>query len=114
VQIGRFFVEQFDRGFVGARAVFPDEVVEVLAGACRCHEVRAARKVFQIEELVFDGGVDTFDIGVEVGARRRIEAVARAGWLSGRREWSARVWSPARRRLLDFVVAAARMSQQIF
>jgi hypothetical protein len=73
VQIGYLVVEQLDRGLVGARAVFPGKVVIVLIGARSCHEVCAARKVFQIEELVFDGGVDTFDVGVAVGARGRMK-----------------------------------------
>jgi len=67
--------EQIGGTFVTPRTVFTRGIVTELVGGGFSQEVGFGGKDLGIEQFGFDGGVNTFDVGVGVGAGRRIEAV---------------------------------------
>ena len=73
-EIRGFDGQQVGRAFVAARTVLAGGVVPELIGGLG-KEICFGGKNLSIEEFGFDGVVDTFDIGIGIGAGRRIEAV---------------------------------------
>lgn len=67
--------EQIGWVFITARTVFAGGVVPELVGSGFGQEVGFGRKDLGVKQFGFDGGMNTFDIGVGVGAGRWIEAV---------------------------------------
>ena len=67
--------EQIGGTFVTPRTVFTRGVVPELVGGGFGQEVGFGGKDLGIEQFRFDGGMNAFDVGVGVGAGRRIEAV---------------------------------------
>ena len=67
--------QQVGGAFVSAGTVFAGGVVPELVGGSFGEEIRFGREDLGIEQFGFDGVVNALDVGVGIGAGRRIEAV---------------------------------------
>jgi len=74
-KFGGFDRQEVGGTFVTARTVFASGVVPELIRGGLGEEVRFGRKDLGIEQLGFDGVVDTFDIGIGIGTGGRVEAM---------------------------------------
>ena len=73
--MGSFAGEKVGRTLVTARTIFARGVVPELISRGLGEEVSLGGKDLSIEQLGFDGVMDTFDIGIGVGTGGRVEAV---------------------------------------
>jgi hypothetical protein len=82
--LGSFESEEIGGALVAARANFASGVVPELIGGRLSEEVRFGGEDLSIEELGFNGVVNTFDIGIGIGTGGRVEPMLGAeGLLNG-------------------------------